>query len=226
MKRITGMTRVRRQKKKIREMTPQELASAPDDIVIAYNFMRIRRNLNLTQQKTADLGETTVGYVGKIETAAVGFGTRAQKKWSRIFKVDRTEFLKRPGVGIKVTGIIIDKGVVAEYAPGHEMEYMPSLPGHEADGDSLLCLKVGTDTLYPHLRKDSCLYVLTVPVSAIHNDNLVICAEDGADSVKEVEWLSDGKILFKGLGRGSTVTKGVSELATVQKVAFISMEEY
>jgi hypothetical protein len=87
----------------------------------------------------------------------------------------------------------------------------------------VICLRVSSDALYPHLRKDSYLYVLTVPVSAIRNDNLVICAGDGADSVKEVEWLSEGKILFKGLGRGSTITKEVSELTTVQKVALISM---
>jgi hypothetical protein len=224
MKRITGMTRVRRQKKKIREMTPQELASARDDMVIAWNFIRIREGLDLTQQKAANLGETTVGYVEKIETAAVGFGTRAQQKWSRIFKVDRTEFLKRPEVGIKVTGIVTDKGIVTDCASGQEMEYMPSLPGHETDRDSIFCLKVATDTLYPHLLRDSYLYVITVPVSAIRNDNFVIHAEQGEQaSIKEVERLYDGKILLKGIGKGSTVTKEAIELAAMQKVVFIGM---
>jgi hypothetical protein len=221
------MIGVRRQKKKIKDMTPQELASAPDDIVIAWNFIRIRKGLGLTQQKAADLGETTVGYVARIETAAVSFGTKAQQKWSRIFKVDRMDFLKRPKAGVKVIGTVIDKGTIADCAPGQEAEYMPSLPGHEADRDSVFCLKVVTDTLYPHLRRDSYLYVITVPTSIIRNDNFIIYGEQGElASIKEVEWLSDGKILLKGLGKGSTITKEVSELATVQKVALISMQEY
>jgi hypothetical protein len=92
-----------RRKKKVREMTPQDLASAPDSIVIAWNFIRIRKSLGLTQQKASDLGETTVGYVGKIETAAVGFGTRAQKKWSRLFnKTADGEWVSGQGLQIKI----------------------------------------------------------------------------------------------------------------------------
>jgi hypothetical protein len=69
--------------------------------------------------------------------------------------------------------------------------------------------------------------VITVPTSIIRNDNFIIYGEQGElASIKEVEWLSDGKILLKGLGKGSTITKEVSELATVQKVALISMQEY
>ena len=61
-------------KKKIREMSPQELIPADDGIVIAWNFIRIRERLGLTQEQTAELGGVTVGYVGKVETAAVSFG--------------------------------------------------------------------------------------------------------------------------------------------------------
>ena len=219
---IGVMIGVRRQKKEIREMTPPELALAPDSIVIAWNFIRIREGLCLTQQKAADLGEATVGYVGKIETAAVSFGTRAQQKWSRIFKVDRTEFLKRPEAGVKVVGTVVDKGAVVNYSPAHEIEYVPSLAGR--DTESVVCLKVSTDALYPHLRRDSYVYLITVPLSTIRSDNLVIYTGDGEpDSVKEVERLSDGKIVLKGLGRGSTITKEVSELPTVQKIVFVTM---
>ena len=205
-------------------MTPQELAEAPDGVVIAYNFIRIREGLDLTQQEAADLAETTVSYVGKIETAAVSFGTRAQQKWSRIFKVDRTEFLKRPKAGTKVIGTVIDKGVVAACAPEQDIEYVPSLAGHEADTENVFCLKVATDALYPHLRRDSYLYVITGPVSIIRDDNFVAYAEQGEPaSIKEVERLGDGKILLKGIGRGNTITLETTELTSMQKVVFIGM---
>ncbi len=206
--------------KKIREMTPEELASAPDDIVIAWNFIRIRESLGLTQAKAAGLDGTTVGYVGKIETGAVSFGTRAQQKWSRLFGVDRTEFLKRPEAGIAVIGAVTEKGTVTSQ---HEVEHVPSLAGR--DGENAVCLKVATDTLHPHLRRGSYLYALAVPISGIRDDNLVIYAEEGElGSVKEAEWLADGKILLKGLGRGSTITKDASELPMVRKVVFICMQ--
>lgn len=200
-------------------MTPEELASAPDDTVIAWNFVRIREGLGLTQAKAAELGGATVGYVGKIETAAVSFGTRAQQKWSRLLGVDRTEFLRRPEAGIAVIGAVTEKGIVV---PHHEVEHVPSLAGR--DGENTICLKVATDALHPHLRKDSYLYAVTVLISAIRNDNLVIYAEEGElGSIKEAEWLANGKILLKGLGRGSTITKDASELPMVRKVVFICM---
>jgi hypothetical protein len=63
-----------------------------------------------------------------------------------------------------------------------------------------------------------------MPISVIRNDNLVIYAEDGEPaSVKEVELLPGGKILLKGLGRGSTITKEIGELPTVEKIVFIGM---
>jgi hypothetical protein len=215
------MIGVRPENKKIRDMTHQELASAPDSTVIAWNFIRIREGFGLTQSQTAKLGKVHIAYVGKIEIGVACFGNRAQQKWSKIFNIDRTEFLRRPDVGMAVVGVVADRGTITKHPPEFEMKYLPSLEGHESG--TVICLRVSSDALYPHLRKDSYLYVLTVPVSAIRNDNLVICAGDGADSVKEVEWLSEGKILFKGLGRGSTITKEVSELTTVQKVALISM---
>jgi len=52
----------------------------------------------------------------------------------------------------------------------------------------------------------------------------VIYAEDGETaSVKEVELLPKGGILLKGLGRGSTIPKEISELPTVEKIVFIGM---
>ena len=205
--------------KRIREMTPQELAFAPDDIAIAWNFVRIRESLGLTQAKAAELGGATVGYVGKIETAAVSFGTRAQQKWSRLLGVDRTELLRRPEAGVAVIGTVTEKGTVT---PQREVEHLPSLAGR--DGENTICLKVATDALHPHLRRDSYLYAVTVPISGIRNDNLVIYTEEGKlGSVKEAEWLADGKILLKGLDKGTTITKDASELPMVRKVVFICM---
>ena len=207
--------------KKIKDLTPAELSSAPDDIVIAWNFIRIREALGLTQQQAADLGETTVGYIGKIEIAAVSFGNRAQQKWAKLFKVGRTEFLKRPDVGIGVIGVVMGKGVIMKHS-AEDMEYVPSLPGHPSD--NVVCLKIGADALYPHLRKGSCLYAMPVPVSTIRDDDLVIYAEKGEPgSIKEVELLGDGRLMLKGLGRGSTVTKDSSQLSTVQKIVFVGM---
>ena len=199
-------------------MTPEELSSAPDDIVIAWNFVRIRESLGLTQAKAAALGGATVGYVGKIETAAVSFGTRAQQKWSRLLGVDRTEFLRRPEAGLAVIGAVTEKGIVA---PQHEVEHVPSLAGR--DGENAICLKVATDALHPHLRRDSYLYAVTVLIHH-RNDNLVIYTEEGElGSIKEAEWLADGQILLKGLDKGSTITKDANELPTVRKVVFICM---
>jgi transcriptional regulator with XRE-family HTH domain len=209
----------KKERSKIRDMTLAELASAPDAILIGWNFAHIRKGRGLTQAQAAELGETTVAYVGKVETAAVSFGTRAQQKWSQIFKVDRTEFLRRPDAGIAVMESVIEKGAVTGERK-HEVEYMPSLPGH----NGVICLKVSTDALYPRFRRNSYLYIVTVPVSAVRNDDLVFLKEaDGPGAIKEVEWLGDGTILFKGLGRGSTITKMASDLATMQKVIFICM---
>ena len=216
-------------KKKIREMSPQDLTTAADGIVIAWNFIRIRERLRLTQEQAAELGGFTVGYVGKLEIAAVGFGTRAQQKWSGIFNVDRTEFLKRPDIGILVIGVVMDKGVVRHHELGGEgeVEYVPLPPGYtqeKAQREGVTCLKVLTDALHPHLRRDSYLYVNRMPISVIRDDNLVIYAEEGEQaSVKEIELLPQGKILLKGLGRGSTLTKEISELPMLEKIVFIGM---
>jgi transcriptional regulator with XRE-family HTH domain len=213
----------RKERRRIKDMTFTELASAPDGVLIARNFIRIRKNLGLTQAQAAELGEATVSYVGKVETAAVNFGTRAQQKWSRIFKVDRAEFLSRPDAGIPVVAMVIEKGTMVMQGPEHEVEHVASLPGHKSD--HVVCFKVSTDALYPHLRRNSYLYIITLPVSAIRNDDLVVYTDgDGPGAIKEVELISDGKmILFKGLGRGSTISKEVSERATLQKVVFIGM---
>jgi transcriptional regulator with XRE-family HTH domain len=216
-------------KKKIKEMSHRELATAADGIVIAWNFIRIRERQGLTQERAAELGGVTVGYVGKLETAAVSFGTRAQQKWSRIFNVDRTEFLTRPDIGIRVIGVVMDKGVVRHHESDEDggVEHVPLPPGYtqeKAEREGMTCLKVLTDALHPHLRKDSYLYVNRMPISVIRDDNLVIYAEDGeAASVKEVELLPKGRILLKGLGRGGTITKEISELPTVEKIVFIGM---
>jgi len=208
-------------------MSYGELASAPDGIVIAWNFIRIRQAMGLTQEKTAELGGTTVGYIGKLETAAVSFGTRAQQKWSKLLNVDRTAFLRRPDVGVRVIGVVMDRGTVNTTDGEHELEYVPLPPGYtqeRADKEGVYCLKVATDALHPYLRKDSYLYIISVPISLIRNDNLVIYAEEGEPpTVKEVEWLPDGKVLLKGLGRGATIAKDPRDLSTVQKVSFIGM---
>ena len=208
-------------------MSYGELASAPDGIVIAWNFIRMREALGLTQEKTAELAGVTVGYIGKLETAAVSFGTRAQQKWSRLLNVERPEFLRRPDVGIRVIGVVMDRGTVNTSEEEHELEYVPLPPGYtreKADKEDVYCLKVTTDALHPHLRKDSYLYITRVPISLIRNDNLVIYAGEGEPaSIKEVEWLPDGKILLKGLGRGTTIAKDPRDLSTIEKVSFIGM---
>ncbi len=215
-------------RKKIRELTPSELATADDGIVIAWNFIRIRERLGLTQEGAAQLAEVTVGYVGKVETAAVSFGTRAQQKWARIFKVDRTEFLKKPDAGIRVVGDVMEKGAVHRRNQNEKnVELVPLPPGYTRDNSQasgLYCLKVATDTLHPHLRKGSYLYVKSVPLSVVTDDNLVVWAGDDLPaSVKEVERLPDGRILLKGLGRGSTMTKEARDLPTVDKIIFIGL---
>ncbi len=210
-------------------MSPQELATADDGIVIAWNFVRIRDRLGMTQEQTAELGGVSVGYVGKVETAAVSFGTRAQQKWSRIFNVDRTDFLKRPDMGIRVIGEVMDKGVVRQHESGgdQEVEYVPLPPGYtqeQAQREGVTCLKVLTDALHPYLRKDSYLYVNRMPISVIRNDSLVVYSGEGEPaSVKEVELLPGGRVLLKGLGRGATITREIGELPTLDKVVFIGL---
>jgi transcriptional regulator with XRE-family HTH domain len=220
-------------KKKIRDMTPAELSSASDGIVIAWNFIRIRERLGLTQERAAESGGVTVGYIGKVETAAVSFGTRAQQKWARIFDVERTEFLKRPDIGIRVLGDVMEKGAVRLYEKGHEVEYVPLPPGYTREASAappaLYCLKVATDALYPHLRRGSYLYVKRLPISVVRNDNLVVYAEEGEPAgIKEVELLPGGRVLLKGLGRGNTITKEAGNkeagnLTAIDKIVFIGI---
>ena len=104
---------------------------------------------------------------------------------------------------------------------------MPLPPGYTREkppAPGLYCLKVATDALHPHLRRGSYLYVKTVPLSVVRDDNLVVYGEEGEPAgVKEVEWLPDGRILLKGLGRGGTVTKEAGDLATIDKIVFIGM---
>ena len=101
----------------------------------------------------------------------------------------------------------MDKGVVRHHASdGDEgVEYVPLPPGYtqeKAQREGMTCLKVLTDALHPHLRRDSYLYVNRMPISVIRDDNLVIYAEEGEPaSVKEVELLPQGRILLKGLGQ-------------------------
>jgi transcriptional regulator with XRE-family HTH domain len=220
------MVRIKREKK-VKEMAPSELAAAPDSVVIAWNFVRIRERLGLTQEQAAEQGDVTASYVGKVETAAVSFGTRAQQKWARIFGVGRPEFLKRPEGGLEVSGYVTDRGSVEPVPPGTESERVAPPPGYTEDRarkEGVSCLKVATDALHPHLRRDTYLYIATVPLAALKDDNFVLYApEDEQPSIKEVEWLCPQKLLFKGLGRGGSVGRKASRIPFVQKVIFIGM---
>jgi hypothetical protein len=101
---------------------------------------------------------------------------------------------------------------------------MPSLPDGCYDKKNAFCVRVDTDALHPHLRRDSYLYVSGAPLSAIRDDTLVIYEEQGeSESIKETEWQADGKLLLKGIGRGKTLSIEVDELSAVRKVVFIGM---
>jgi transcriptional regulator with XRE-family HTH domain len=211
-------------RKKIRDMVAQGLTSAADTEVLAANFRRIRRSLGITQAKTAVLGKVNASYVGKIETGLVGFGTRAQQKWAIILGVERSEFLRRPDIATPVVGMVVEKGIVSRHPAGDKLEYMPSLRDCRADSEKAFCVRVATDALHPHLRKDSCLYVTMVPVGLVHNDDFIIYADQGEpESIKEIEWISEGKVLLRGIGRGKTFTKDPADLAMAQKIVFIGM---
>ncbi len=200
----------------------ESLSSAPDGEVIARNFRRIRQNLGLTQEGTAELGGVTTGYVGKVETAAVSFGTRAQQKWSKLFGVDRTEFLTKLNAGTPVVGAIVEKAVVVRSKAEEKTEYMPPLTGPCREEG--FCLTVATDAIHPHLRGGSRLYIAKVSASDVRDYNLVVYGDgQEPDSIKETEWRADGSLLLKGIGRGRTFVVEATAIATLRKVVFIEM---
>ena len=205
-----------------RNAVTENLSSAPDGEVIARNFRRIRQNLGLTQERAAELGDVTTGYVGKVETAAVSFGTRAQQKWSKIFGVERTGFLTKLNPGTPVVGAVVERAVVARHKAEEKMEFMPPLTGPRREEG--FCLTVATDALYPHLPKGSCLYVATVPTSDVRDDNLIIHAGgEEPESIKETEWQGDGSLILKGIGRGKTLVVEARAVTTLRKIVFIKM---
>ncbi len=199
-------------RQKIRKLSPKDLAHAPDGLVIAWNFRRLRERLGLTQEKAAELGNCNVSYIGKVETAKVSFATRAQVKWARILRTDRSEFLKKPDIGVRVKGVVVEKGVISPPAAQRhrEVEYVPLPPGctqSEADERHFFGLKVHTDALYPHMRKDWIYYAMRLPVYDVRSDDLVVITQDnGTTAVKEVERLADGRMILKGLGKGQTTS--------------------
>lgn len=200
------------ERQRIRKLTPREIAHAPDGMVIAWNFRRLRERLGLTQEQAAEIGDCNVSYIGKVETAKVSFSTRAQTKWARILKTDRSEFLKRPDIGVRVKGVVMEKGIISPQAApkNRELEFVPLPPGctqSEADEKHIFGLKVHTDALYPHMRKDWIYYAMRMPVYDVRSDDLVaITLENGTMSVKEAERLADGRIILKGLGKGQTTS--------------------
>jgi hypothetical protein len=78
---------------------------------------------------------------------------------------------------------------------------------------------VVTDALYPYLRKGAYLYVTPLPISRITNEDLVVYKdESGTLSLKETEFLPDGRMLLKGLGRGTTLTLETAEQGEIDTV--------
>ncbi len=212
------------ERQRIRKLTPKDLVHAPDGMVIAWNFRRLRERLGLTQEQAAEIGNCNVSYIGKVETAKVSFATRAQTKWARILKTDRSEFLRRPDIGVRVKGVVMEKGIISPpAAPRHrELEFVPLPPGYtqsEADDKHIFGLKVHTDALYPHMRKDWIYYAMRMPTYDVRSDDLVVITQDnGTMSVKEVERLADGRMILKGLGKGQTTSMKDTDTPTMDVI--------
>ncbi len=203
---------------------PKDLVHASDGTVIAWNFRRLRKQLGLTQEQAAAKGNCNVSYIGKVETVKVSFATRAQIKWARILKTDRSEFLRRPEIGVRVTGVVVEKGIISPLAASRhrELEFVPLPPGYaqaQADEKHIFGLKVHTDALYPHMRKDWIYYVMRMPTHEVRSDDLAVVAQDnGAMSVKEVARLADGRMILKGLGKGQTTSTKDTDTPTMDVI--------
>lgn len=216
--------------RKVKDLTIAEIAEAPDGIVIAYNFLRIRRDLKgyKTQEEVAELGNTNISYIGKVETAKVSFGTRAQQKWAKLFHVDRSEFLKRPDIGVRVNGVIMERGAIhpPDAVAQPEFQYVPLPPGYTQDQvakEKLYALIVQTDSLYPYLKQGWLLYVKPVQVSSIKDGDYIVVAHDYAlAAVKEAEFMPTGQLLLKGLGRGDTLTIMPSQDLELERIFHIT----
>jgi len=200
-----------------------------DGMVIAANFKRLRLDSGArTQQQLADQWGVTVGYIGQIESGAVSFGTRAQEKWAKRFNVTRDQFTKPSDTGVQVTWVVTEKGIMLtpDLSSHGDLEPIPLPPGYtqkRAEKERVYAVKVVTDALYPYLRKDAYLYVTPLPISRIANEDLVVYKdESGTLSLKEAEFLPDGRILLKGLGRGTTLTLETAELDEIDTVFLIA----
>jgi transcriptional regulator with XRE-family HTH domain len=200
-----------------------------DGMVIAANFKRLRLEAGYkTQQEIADAWGVTVGYIGQIESGAVSFGTRAQEKWASRLSVSRDEFTRPSDSGIPVKTIVTEKGLLhpPDAATQGDIEPVPLPPGYtrkRVEKERVYALKVVTDTLYPYLRKDACLYAAPMPLAQIGSEDLVIYRDGGGSaSLKEVERLPDGRFLLKGLGRGATLTLEADELPEIDTVFLVA----
>ena len=61
---------------------------------VSCNFKRLRELRGWTQDELASYGGVSRDYIARVETAAYGFGSRAQEKWAKVFGVDISEFYK------------------------------------------------------------------------------------------------------------------------------------
>jgi hypothetical protein len=68
----------------------------------AWNFKRLMQNRGMKVSDLASSGACGESYIRQILSCKVCFGTRAAKKWAKIFEVPFTEFYRTP------KGIILD----------------------------------------------------------------------------------------------------------------------
>jgi len=91
--------------------------------IIAHNFKRLRKERKWSQERLAEIGNVSRGYISHIELGKLrgvngeerdkSFGAEAEEKWAKIFGVQMFEFLIPPGMDVAIRILRLLEG----YAP-------------------------------------------------------------------------------------------------------------
>lgn len=75
----------------VKKLSPEDIARMKR---IGENIKRLREHRGLTQEELAEQLEVSRSYIGRLESGNSSFGSRAEKKFSKFFRVDMNEFYR------------------------------------------------------------------------------------------------------------------------------------
>lgn len=162
------------------------------------NLLRLRKQLNLTQEEIAKVWDATRADVSRIESGQVGISVAKRKKLLEVFGWTASQLLEEDSAQVPVLGIIGAGGAISPFddypkmraefrehqQPDDPMETVEAPPGESHHG--LIALRVDGDSMRPFYKSGDIIYYSrhhSNPKEML-NERCVVCTTNGMMAIK------------------------------------------